>query len=157
MRERLIELLRSNNAAPEKTCPRFGMGENCEGCKYLTNDESCDYIAREADYLLAKGVIVPPCKVKTTVYSQKGCFFLPYEKDINPKEVIPCEVIAIKKTKKGKYILLKPLLIETFGMRSSNEWFPFSAIGKTVFLTREEAEAVLVNYESSKNEKGGAE
>ena len=96
-----------------------------------------------ADYLLENGVILPPCKVGQTVYSQKGCFFLPYEKDINPKEVIPCEVIAIKETRWGKYILLKPLLIETYGMRSSNEWFTFSAIGKTVFLTREEAEAKL--------------
>ena len=58
-------------------------------------------------------------------------------------KVIPCEVIAIKETKKGKYILLKPLLIETYGMRKVNRWFPFSAFGKTVFLSREEAEAKL--------------
>ena len=95
----------------------------------------------------AENVIVSPCKVGQTVYSQKGCFFLPYEKDINPKGVIPCEVIAIKQTRWGKYILLKPLLIETYGMRSSNEWFTFSAIGKTVFLTREEAEQALKGSE----------
>ena len=105
--------------------------------------KTCDEAAR-----IIEKAIVPPCKVGQKVYSQRGCFFLPYEKDINKKDVIPCEVIAIKATKKGKYILLKPLLIETRGMRSSNKWFLFSAIGKTVFLTREEAEQAL---------KGGAE
>lgn len=126
-RERLVDLIRSGINKHESTIENYVF-------------PLWEYVA---DYLLAKGIIVPPCKVGQTVFSQRGCFFLPYEKDINPKEVIPCEVIVIKETKKGEYILLKPLLIETMGMRSSNEWFPFSSIGKTVFLTKEEAEQAL--------------
>ena len=58
-----------------------------------------------ADAIITDGWMRPPCKVRQTLYSQRGCFFLPYEKDINPKEVIPCEVIAIKENKKGKSIV----------------------------------------------------
>lgn len=96
-----------------------------------------------ADYLLANDVIVPPCKVGQTVWGKRGCFISHPTKWENPNSLIPCEVIVIKESKKGKYILLKPLLIETYGMRKANEWFPFSAIGKTVFLSKEEAEAKL--------------
>ena len=128
MHNRLIEILKN-----------FADGTYTSNGKIVEGTKVDDI----ADLIIADGWIRPPCKVRQTVYSQKGCFFLPYGKDINPKEVIPCEVIAIKETKKGKYFLLKPLLIETFGMRSSNEWFPFSAIGKTVFASREEAEAKL--------------
>lgn len=84
-------------------------------------------------------LIIPPCKVGDIVYAQKGCFYLPHATQIKSDAIITCEVIAIKETKKGKYILLKPLLEETFGIRSANGWFPFSSVGKTVFLTRAEA------------------
>lgn len=150
MKERLIELLKAMNATPEITCPRFN-NRDCKGCRFDKGD-ACDVAGREADYLIKNGVFAPPCNVGQTVYSLKGCFFIPYEKDINPNEVIPCEVIAIKETKKGKYILLKPLLIETYSMRSANKWFPFSAIGKTVFLTREEAEKKLKERKEDEGE-----
>ncbi|MGM9551945.1 MAG: hypothetical protein ACI3XA_06770 [Clostridia bacterium] len=144
-RERLIELLKegSEKAGDHlREATKIILAEKGHFNSKTDIDRRSIYEI-EADYLLANGVIVPPCKVGDCVYAQKGCFFLPYEKDINSKAAIPCEVIVIKETKKGKYILLKPLLIETFGMRLSNEWFPFSAIGKTVFLTKEEAEAAL--------------
>ena len=125
MRDRLVELL---NKKYDHFCDQCGVNKD----SHYTEDL--------ADYLLANGVIVPPCKVGETVWANRDCFPLPYTEH---GKVIPCEVIAIKETKKGKYILLKPLLIETYGLRKVNTWFPFSVVGKTVFLTREEAEKAL--------------
>lgn len=117
---------------------------------FLDNKQMLD----TTDYLLANDVIVPPCKVGQTVWANKGCFHLPYTEH---GKVIPCEVIAIKETKKGKYILLKPLLIETYGMRKVNAWFPFSAVGKTAFLSREEAENALNNFQNGNSCEGGVQ
>ena len=61
-RERLIKLIKETENNPEKTCPHFNE-EDCFKCKYDTKDNMCDMIARKADYLLANGVIAPPCKV----------------------------------------------------------------------------------------------
>ena len=140
MRDRLIELLRSNNAAPEKTCPRFGTGESCEGCKYLTDDMGCDYIAREADYLLADGWMRPPCKVGDEVW---------------------CIIEGFDQLMEGR---VRRFTIYEYGINVYcgingyyEQVYTDKDFGKTVFLTREEAEAALVNYESSKNEKGGVE
>jgi hypothetical protein len=65
-----------------------------------------------ADYLLANGVIVPPCKVGDTVYQIDGVRV--YESTI------------------------KNVIYDTNGVA-----FDEDAIGKTVFLTREEAEKAL--------------
>lgn len=143
MRERLIELLRSYNVAPEKTCPRFGTGENCEGCKYCRDDIGCDYIAREADYLLANGIIVPPCKVGDTV------FFVARNSGEPIGTIDEIEIVQIARRKEGFHAKgrFKGSLNE-FEIRS------FKIDNHSFFLTREEAEAALVNYESSKIEKG---
>lgn len=127
MRDRLIELLKKTPLCNKDFDLQYSDGT----------------IEKFADYLLENGVIVLPCKVGDVVYAQKGCFYLPHATQIKSNAIITCEVIAIKETKKGKYILLKPLLEESFGMRSANGWFPFSSLGKTVFLTREEAEQAL--------------
>lgn len=60
--ERLRELLKEFDSHPEKTCPQFNTGKSCEGCKYFKN-QHCDIDGRRVDFLLANGVIVPPCKV----------------------------------------------------------------------------------------------
>lgn len=57
-RERLIELLKYQNCPSPMLCDK--------NCKYA-HLEMC-YEERTADYLLANGVIVPPCKVGDTVY-----------------------------------------------------------------------------------------
>lgn len=134
MRDRLIELMRQ----AEFAYLDFSKMHSCE--KSLTDFTT--------DYLLSNGVIVPPCKVGDVVYAKKGCFYLPHATRIKADDIITCEIIAIKETKKGKFLLLKPLLEEAFNMRSANDWFSFLAIGKTVFLTKEEAEQAL---------KGGVE
>lgn len=76
MRDRLIELLRKMDENATITCPRYSNSANldtCEGCQYNQEDGSCDYTARDADYLLANGVVVPPCKVGDMVYVIKYC------------------------------------------------------------------------------------
>ncbi len=131
MRDRLIELL---NDMQDKG---YVSAKN-------ENEISCHVSNKNiADYLLENGVIVPPCKVGDAVYAKKGCFYLPHATLIKADDIITCEIIAIKETKKGKFLLLKPLIEEAFNMRSANDWFSFLAIGKTVFLTKEEAEQVL--------------
>jgi len=146
-RERLVELLEDASAEAGKHFRETTKKVLAEKGSFnsATDINRRNIYEIEADCLLANGVFVPPCKVGQTMWGYKGCFHLPYTEH---EKIIPCEVIAIKETKKGKYILLKPLLIETYGMRKVNAWFPFSAVGKTVFLTKEEAEEAL---------KGGAQ
>ena len=54
-RERLIELLKNNCSCINEDCKKCGCVDKC-------------FTYREADYLLANGVIVPPCKVGTHLY-----------------------------------------------------------------------------------------
>ena len=88
-----------------------------------------------ADYLLANGVIVPPCKVGDKVYIKAL------------KERLPFVVTQISIKKSGTYY-------EADRIRNKKEnllyfhditsvVFDDTDIGKTVFLTREEAEAKL--------------
>ena len=77
-----------------------------------------------ADYLLAEGVIVPPCKVGDTVYRvarHKGVW-----------QVLPREVVSITHRLDHLYRLVWEIF--------STE---YDRLGKTVFLTREEAEKAL--------------
>jgi hypothetical protein len=75
-----------------------------------------------ADHLLANGVIVPPCKVGQTVWF------------IRNQKIIETKVDKIVLKYCGLYIKL-----------DCNSMYETScnSIGKTVFLTREEAEAKL--------------
>lgn len=103
----------------------------------------CNKLAELEDKLENGTLIDVPCKVGDIAYSYKKCFYLPHATRIKPNAIITCEIIVIKQTKKGIHLLLKPLLDETFGKRSANMWFSLTSIGKTVFLTKEEAEARL--------------
>ena len=120
MRDRLIELIRS---ARKKEVIFFG--EKC-GTTYQTADEI-------ADYLLANGVIVPPCKVGTTVY------FIVFDKCFGGK----CCWLEDGKCSKDKSPEYCPK--EVLETKYSLEMY---RNGTRVFLTREEAERAL---------KGGAE
>ena len=127
MRDRLIELLRQ--------------GEREFADKYTGNvmmhiDKLYGVIS---DYLLANGVIVPPCKVGDVVYQVTRTFISEFR--VRFIEIATC----------GNMFLHTDLIK---GIVYTGEVFSDSEIGKTVFLTKEEAEAALVNYESS---KGGAE
>lgn len=111
-RERLIELITTSDIL-------------CDTC----GENSPSYCAEAlADYLLANGVIVPPCKVGDMAY------FVIEDGVIGKKYISPERIVDI--CTKGFY---------TSGHKDSDEngdlWL-WSEIGKTVFLT-EEAEQAL--------------
>ena len=104
-RDRLIELI-----------------EQAEGLK--NNDFPS--VEEIADYLLANGVIVPPCKVGDKVYYPSGSFDRIFEKTVD--EIL----ISENESDVGCYI------------HFASTYMPFENIGKTVFLTKEEAEKALL-------------
>ena len=111
MRDRLIELIKQ--------------------AKKKTKNANCD-IGRNmifADYLLANGVIVPPCKVGDTVYVVEDWG---YKKELKEKEI---GVIVIKGTNEFSKELWEDVYGGVIGT--------FADFGKTVFLTKEEAEQTL--------------
>ena len=75
-----------------------------------------------ADHLLANGVIVPPCKVGDVVWF------------ISDRKIIETKVDKVVLKHGGLYLLL-----------SRNSFYETTcrSIGKTVFLTREQAEKAL--------------
>lgn len=84
------------------------------------SDLSLDSV-RLADHLLANGVIVPPCKVGDTVY-------IPYLSNVIEKKV--CSIVV-----------QKPFYTVYCGGTSLR--FAEEDFGKTVYLTREDAEKAL--------------
>ena len=79
-----------------------------------------------ADHLLAAGVIVPPCKVGDTVY------FADHEnKSVGEGHLVSFSLDAAH------------LWFNCHYKCGLNIWHPIEDFGKTVFLTREEAEKAL--------------
>ena len=139
-RERLIELLKNDSCKSPMLCD--------PNCKYASL-KRC-YEERTADYLLENGVTVLPAKVGDTVYiknephdilamyiegneisyianydcDERNCLECPYAKEILFGEVTMCE-------------------------KSEYSECTASDIGKTVFLTREEAENALKESEDN--------
>ena len=118
-RERLIELLMQGDIAAAKQ----GVF-NCCMCK-----REAEILA---DFLLENGVIVPPVKVGATVYCTDS-----YRHLIKPLEIIGFEVDYTKRI--CKYYCS--------GGDYTPAWFKPAEMGKTVFLTREEAEKALKERE----------
>ena len=111
-RERLIELIRFG----------YGKGRANENVKQV--EETI------ADYLLANGVIVPPCKVGDTVYILAGHNGHKYEKDI-------CEGFYI-----GNDGVVQVRVRNMKGNHGTN-----GVMGKTLLLTNDEAEKALKERE----------
>lgn len=101
-----------------------------------------------AEYLLKNGVIVPPCKVGDIVYAPHWHWGTYINGDIMPYQITN---ITITQNKKGvwtkKYRAMEVQNGKTIDWQLN---FEFDAIGKTVFLTREEAEKAL----SERSENG---
>ena len=118
-RERLIELLKSDSCESPMLCD--------PNCKYA-NLERC-YEERTADYLLESGVRVPPVKAGDKIYEicerRKGEKWV----KIISERVVHGVEIGIS----GSMTARCGTTISVF----------LSYIGKTVFLTREEAENAL--------------
>lgn len=120
------------------------------------NDDIEDKIQKRQDFyvdkLLANGVIVPPVKVGDTVYVEPKTWRSAYlwinypHTFFKGKHYIVADVVSIVKTRKQTLMKLGTYNQTTF--TREYERYPISAIGKTVFPTREEAEAKL---------KGGVE
>lgn len=83
-----------------------------------------------ADYLLANGVIVPPCRVGQEVYFIKNFFSLA---DDPLKEKV-CGMKTYSDNMKFTFVT------------ASQRCFDEDKLGKTVFLTKEEAEQALKGY-----------
>lgn len=84
-----------------------------------------------------------PCKVGDTVYYFEGGYY----KNIKNWKIVPIKVTEfnIKVNRSGK---LMPLAMIANGTR-----YPISSIGKTVFLTKSEAEAKLKELRGKQNGK----
>lgn len=121
-REKLFELLLKHKKI------EGGCGFNCAGCKYFESE----YCRTEmlADYLIANGVVVLPCKVGDTVYRIPRSAIRKYT----------VVYIGISADPFASYVNIAWYRdvhhFETLSVR-------FDEIGKTVFLTREEAEEAL--------------
>ena len=118
MRDRLIELIRN---AP-RTDTVYGD---------IKLPEPVQTIQTIADYLLAEGVIVPPCKVGDIVYT------------INRRYPKKWKVHFIGYNSQGEF----KMHIATEKFTEMLEVWDY-AIGKTVFLTREQAEKALERSEN---------
>lgn len=118
MKDRLIELL--EDTLHEWEC-----------------DVQTETLSQIADHLLANGVIVPPCKVGDTAY-------VPWTWD-GQEGVGFAEVEEIKIYDNKNHIMFFIDLqsdIEEFNQKYGG-WKLDKSIGKTVFLTKEEAEKAL--------------
>ncbi len=126
MRDRLIEQI--NQA--RKEC---ATSKNCKKCSGYGKEGSGCISALIADFILADGWMRPPCRVGDTVY----------EVDSPEYGIIICKVTRVFYDSEEVVVNV----IDGHG-KGSEYYFDFDDFGKTVFLTREEAEAAL---------KGGVE
>lgn len=127
MRERLIELLRDTFNYTKGVCIDF--------------DEAVEI---NADYLLENGVVALPCKVGDDVYVIEPCTcFNKYRsfEECHRRRTAATKWIDIVNVSKKHYKKCLKLFIRPFKIEYLNK------VGKTVFLSREDAERAL---------KGGA-
>ena len=123
MRDRLIELLDEAEIKVGKTLDdKISLGRE-------------EWLGTYADHLLANGVIVPPCEVYKDVYL------------IVNGIIERCTVEGIHYTRRKNYVRLRPYHQEYWGNWSKYYTPSLRSFGKTVFLTREEAEQALKDGE----------
>lgn len=125
-RDRLIELI-NNKQDYGATLKVSQMDERSTRTNYIQNSII-------ADYLIENGVILPPCKVGDTVY-----------KVVNDKRVkrpYECKVIGFWFSE-DENCNNAHLVRYVNGVFDSSFSVPFTDFGKTVFLSREEAEEKL--------------
>ena len=85
-----------------------------------------------ADHLLENGVIVPPCKVGDTVY-------VIIDMDNPARRMLECKVISISVEETSIHFQFQTVKKYLYRYGSFN----IDDIGKTVFLTKEQAEKAL--------------
>lgn len=133
-RDRLIELFEAVEKDPAITCPHYKTDKTCDTCKYTINNVMCNHTLRTVDYLLANGVIVPPCKVGDIIYAK-------YSGTI--------EYYVIDKVihNGSNSFDFEAHLENEDGYEIDFIEFGTVEIGRTVFLTEEEAEQALKERE----------
>ena len=96
-----------------------------------------DYLYSEqiADYLLKNGVIVPPCKVGDKVYYVSDS---PINLSVQANTIYDAHITRMVTTQYGT-----TLVVQIHNSYGCTEIPDINDFGKTVFLTREEAEAKL--------------
>ena len=125
-RESLIELIKTLECNYEKTCPQYGEMIDCASCPY-DEGATCNSYARKADYLLANGVMVPPCKVGDTVYRII---------DTNPPIIKGCKVRGVEYVNDVWQFIIERCLL-------------YGIVGVNIFLSRAEAEQALKARENT--------
>ena len=100
-------------------------------------------VADIADHLLANGVVVLPCKVGDTVYSMLD--------DIGKVHACEITMIVLKGRGVGKTPVLDTVCLKPTDYSGGEYGAAFGSFGKTIFLTKEEAEEALAKR------KGGDE
>lgn len=116
-RDRLIELIKN---APRKDVI---YGD-------IKLDKPAQTVQSIADHLLANGVIVPPCKVGQTVYTYGA------------KRVKDWKITFCGKNSRGEH----KMIAADDDFKNMLEFWDYD-VGKTVFLTKEEAERALKERE----------
>lgn len=129
MRNRLVELLLEADVYDSYECKLCNDDYSCTRC----------YMTKFADHLIENGVIVPPCKLGSEIYMLVTRHTKSFEWENKKMFLQNNQHTFIKKTTFTKSNLFK--VIEEFG--------------KTVFLTKEEAEQAL--EEAEQKLKGGAD
>ena len=127
-RERLIELIHKSEIL-------------CDTCGENSNSYCAEYLA---DYLIANGVIVPPCKVGDVVYRIVRMYG-----DKTPI-IVEGDIFEITSTNENGKIKNRFYFWEKDANKIINRdslWCDFADFGKTVFLTKEEAEKALKERE----------
>lgn len=97
-----------------------------------TDPETGSFTEYLADHLLENGVIVPPVKVGDTVYYIEGAYYRSVNLKVRPIKVTE---ISQKASRSGTNL--------GWGIIANGIRYKFSSIGKTVFLSRNEAEQAL--------------
>ena len=141
MRDRLVELISKARAECAST--------SCFQCEYQDKEMPKDCVPRLiADHLLANGVIVPPCKVGDVVYSprengilEQNVISIEIEKDSHVRVYFTCDYLCNGCPHEQTY-QSQAGDSGCFGEYGESS-FAFEDFGKTVFLTREEAERAM--------------
>ena len=136
MRDRLIELLKEAH----ESWLRY-----VDDCAFNQMALSFTFEQMFADHLLANGVIVLPCKVDDTVYtnlSMQGWYYRTKDRPYKARIVF----IGVNSSEKMGCGYINVLFEKGHNMMQ----FELSEIGKSVFLTREEAERALRKEDEGK-------
>lgn len=121
MRDRLVELIK------QKSCVYTLCDKECSGCGNIEMYDSD--IESIADHLIENGVIVLPCDVGDTVYYLDGSIIV--------ESKVHCISFG------GRYGDYKGGQIHIYDSDKDNITVKLDNFGKTVFLTRDQAEQKL--------------